>query len=188
MSSTNRGAERSAGDFYRTPEWVIRAILPHLPASDRVLDPCCGDGAILEVLRERLGITHISGIELDAPRAELARQRLYLSQWLSTLDALAIEWSCPYLVVMNPPYRHAEQFVRKALAEVAPGGSVFALLRVGFMGSLKRADLWRDHPADVYVLPRRPSFTGGRTDSCDYAWFAWGPGRGGRWSRLEDAE
>jgi hypothetical protein len=26
---------------------------------------------------------------------------------------------------------------------------------------------------DIYVIPNRPSFTGGKTDSIEYAWFVW---------------
>jgi hypothetical protein len=38
---------------------------------------------------------------------------------------------------------------------------------------------------DVYVLSKRPSFSGnGKTDATAYAWFLFGPGRGGRWQVL----
>ena len=52
MSSTNRGAVRHADDFYSTPAWATRAILPHLrPVQSRsVLEPACGDGAIAKEL------------------------------------------------------------------------------------------------------------------------------------------
>ena len=45
MSATNRSNVRVASDFYATPAWCTRAILPHLPVTS-VLDPCAGDGAI----------------------------------------------------------------------------------------------------------------------------------------------
>lgn len=28
---------------------------------------------------------------------------------------------------------------------------------------------------------------GTASNSCDYAWFVWGPGRGGKWARLDGA-
>lgn len=201
MSSTGRGAIRSAGDFYRTPRWAIEAILPELPASSSVVDPCCGDGAILEVLAERFGPEHVRGIEINPVLAARARARV-ARPWIDCVelpfrpDPLVLEgdclspetdWGTPSLVVKNPPFYLAEEVVREALERTALGGTVFALLRVGFLGSRARGSLWRDYPADLFVLPKRPSFTGGSTDSCDYGWFAWGPGRGGRWSRLEAA-
>ena len=48
------------------------------------------------------------------------------------------------------------------------------LLRINFLGSQKRYDFWQQFPPDgLYVLSKRPSFTGKGTDSIDYAWFVW---------------
>lgn len=54
MTATGRSDVRHPDDFYRTPAWLTRAVLPHLdlPAHSHVLDPACGDGAILDVVRE----------------------------------------------------------------------------------------------------------------------------------------
>lgn len=84
------------------------------------------------------------------------------------------------LIVMNPPYSLALPFVAAALEVVrSQAGTVAALLRLGFLASRKRRDWWQSHPADVYVLSERPSFTGdGRTDATDYAWFVWREGAG----------
>lgn len=181
-------------DFFESPRWVVQAIYPHLPATSEVLDPCAGRGAILaEIGRAALlespqcsGEISLNGLEINLERASEAvggsvgRGYVEIQQG----DALALTWNRPPLVVMNPPYSQAEAFVRKALSEVARGGSVFALLRLGFLASAKRRSFHRQHPCDVYVLSRRPSFTGGGTDASDYAWFCWGPSRGGRWFSL----
>lgn len=179
MSATNRGAARRPGDFYATPAWVTRAILPHLPAFATVLDPCAGEGAILREVGGGFGI------ERDFERVH----RCHAQDIPCTHgDALASEavWGRFSVCVMNPPFSQAEAFVRRALAEAAPQrATVAALLRLAFLEGIARAPLHREHPADVYVLPRRPSFTGGGTDATAYAWFVWGPGRGGRWSILD---
>ena len=53
----------------------------------------------------------------------------------------------------------------------------------GFIGQDRRA--FHDaHPADLYVLSRRPSFIGTGSDTAAYAWWVWGPGRGGRYQVL----
>ena len=75
--------------------------------------------------------------------------------------------------VGNPPYSLAQEFVTKAL-EIAD--NVIFLLRIDFLGSLKRGKLYREKwgEPDIYVLERRPSFTGdGQTDSNNYTWFWW---------------
>lgn len=176
MSSTNRGRERNALDFYETPPETTRAILAHLEPASIVLDPCCGDRAILLAVAEAWPGASCLGADIDPARAADVH-----------IDALGPEsWTCPGVtVITNPPYSRAEEFVRRALLEVGPTGTVAMLLRLAFLESKGRASLHAKHPSDVFVLAKRPSFTGdGRADSAAYAWFVWGPGRGGRWEVL----
>jgi len=80
---------------------------------------------------------------------------------------------------MNPPYSEAWEFVIGCthLARVT-----IALLRLGYLASMARKAWLQRHPPSVYVLSRRPSFTGGGTDATDYGWFVWGDGNPGRLS------
>ncbi len=184
MSATGRnleGHERLVDDFYATPAWVTRAILPHLRCGS-VLDPCCGDGAILDVIGKEWATF---GLELDAGRAGKAAAR----HAVTCTDALVGgPWPDADACVTNPPYALAMPFIERALVWCACGVSdreVAFLTRLNFLGSQKRADFHRRHPCDVYVLPKRPSFTGGGTDATEYCWMAWGPGRGNRWFMLD---
>lgn len=180
MSATRMPRSARGLDLYETPEWVTRAIVHELPpACTPALDPCAGRGAILRVLRNE-GY-HVHGIELDPG---CAREVHGLKIGCAVGDALVNDWVSPPLVVMNPPFNRAAEFVHRALMQRAHGGSVFALLRLGFLESKARREFHEAHPSDVFVLAKRPSFVNGRTDASAYAWFAWGPGRGGRWSIL----
>jgi hypothetical protein len=191
MGSNRRKAEvtphkRHEQDFYETPPWVTEAILPHLPAALSAFDPCAGRGAIMRVLRaSKHRFVTTKGLEIDQARVDYCRSEAggWLTVWQA--DSLTCDWERPHLIVMNPPFSLAQEFVEAAIVRVAMGGTVAALLRLGFLASKRRVALHRKHPADVYVLPRRPSFTGGGTDSSEYAWLLWGPGRGGRWSVLD---
>lgn len=183
MSATRRTkAERAENhDYYRTPSWCVRAIAEHLPqlqfgVNAPVFDPCAGDGAILDAFCDaddepphpkygRQSERHLGGIELQADLAAKIRPSTYAHNEVSPCvvtvrDALSPEpWGARGHVVMNPPFSHAEAFVRRAIAEVAPhGGRVFALLRLSFLESADRAALHLEYPSRVYVLPRRPSF------------------------------
>jgi hypothetical protein len=165
-------------DFFATPAWVVRAILPHLPHAYEAFDPCAGEGAILRVMASS-GLA-VRGIESNPERAREAN--------VAHADAFAVDWGRPPppLVVMNPPFSQAEAFVRRALQQVAPGGTVAALLPLPFLTSEERIAFHASHACDVFVLPRRPSFTAdGKTDSVSYMWALFGPGRGGRWMVLE---
>ncbi len=181
MSSTNRGAKRVKNDFYETPSWCVEAILPHLPIGGTVLDPCAGRGAILRACPAsfdcRMAIEINKDMEYDLRTIATGEFDLWID------DALSLSfWPKADLVLMNPPFSKAETFVRMALSEQrAYHGTTCALLRLGFLASKKRADFLRANPPDVYVLSKRPSFNGEGTDSCDYGFFVWGPGRGGRW-------
>lgn len=184
MSATGRSAAsetghvRHADDFYSTPAWCTRAILPWLKLSERMLDPCAGSGAILRVASEFWG-SRCFGIEIDPQRAIDSG-----SSCADALDPKTFWGECT--VVTNPPYALAMQFVLRALLNAHGAHEVAMLLRLNWLASQKRADFHRAHQADVYVLPKRPSFTpDGKTDATEYAWFVWGPGRGGRWSVLE---
>lgn len=81
------------------------------------------------------------------------------------------------LVLTNPPYVLAEQFVRRA-RRWCPNAELMFLLRLGFLVSKERAKFYAEMGTpDIYVLPNRPSFTGdGKTDGADYAWFHWKAG------------
>lgn len=179
MSATHKTKAERGLDFYETPKGVVDLLIPHLPCASGVLDPCAGKGSILQALAAHPEkFSGLRGIEVDEAHTGSHPHPTEYD------DALQVGWGSPRLIVMNPPFGLAQEFAERALAEVALGGTVAALLRLAFLESTKRAGFHRAHPADVFVLSKRPSFTGGGTDSAAYAWFVWEPGRGGRWSVL----
>jgi len=173
------GYVRHADDFYETPAWCTRAILPHLRRTDVVLDPCAGTGAILRAVRTSVPGVICKAIELDPVRSYHAG--------IQCADALSPEtlWP-PATIVTNPPYALAMEFVLRALLETQGKRDAAFLLRLNWLASQKRAEFHKKHPSDIFVLPRRPSFTpDNRTDATEYAWLVWGPGRGNRWQILD---
>lgn len=169
MSVTGHNPVRRADDYYATPAWCTRAILRHLPKFRRAFDPCAGEGAIL---RE---VTSIYGASVEAVGLELDKERARKAG-VPQGDALTSEWRpTPDLVLTNPPFKDAMAFVERALEQVCPGGTVAMLLRLPWLASQKRAAFLRANTPAIYVLPRRPSFTGKGTDATDYAWFVWDP-------------
>lgn len=182
-------ATRHPDDFYSTPPYVTRAILPYLPRAGHVLDPCAGTGAILsELVTEGVDPRNLYAIELNEARAAECRSKFV--RGCDVVDSLISDWRPrPDLVITNPPFKLATEFVRKALEESASGATVAMLLRLSFMESMERHGLHVEHPSDVFVFSRRPVFRtdgGKKTDTTTVAWFVWGPGRGGRWTVLGD--
>lgn len=170
MSATNRGSERVESDYYPTPAWCVHRLLDEvrLP-SGAWLEPCAGDGAIIRASRCVLTGAQWAAMEL---REEM---RAPLSGLCPTTigDFLASDLGAARydVILTNPPYSLAMEFVQKSLAV---SRVTAMLLRLNFLGSQERAAFFRAHPPSVYVMPNRPSFVGGRTDACEYAWFVWG--------------
>ena len=194
-AGTVYGDGRRADDYYPTADWCTDAILPHLPVGGTILEPTCGDGAILRRLLAHTRPTRIVGVELDAGRAEQARGVLrdadYHDGEIITGDFL--HWAKTArvpglgLIIGNPPFSLALDVVKACIALAAPTRATVAMflrlafLRLAFLESAERAPFHHAHPSDVYPLARRPSHTGdGKTDMAAYAWFCFGPGRIGR--------
>lgn len=193
MSSTT-GANKLANpdDFYETPAWCVRAILPVLGPLPglRILEPSAGRGAIVrELLRAGADPCNMAAVEIDQARCVsllAIEPRIAVVYELDFLAARSLHAPPPDLIVMNPPFSAAQEHVEHAISLLAPGGTVCALLRLAFVASAKRAPFRKAHPFDLYPLASRPSFTpDGKTDSADYAWFLFGEGHGGRFAVLE---
>lgn len=154
MSATNRGAKRAERDLYPTPRDAFLPLIPYIKELDcSVWEPACGDGRLIEMMQA-------AGIRADG--TDIAKGDDFLK-----------DDSRENCIVTNPPFSLAFEFCKHA---VKKSNRVFLLLRLNFLGSGKRAAWFKEHePAALFVLSKRPSFTGGRTDSCEYAWFYWGP-------------
>jgi len=176
-----RRKKRHPDDFYETPQWCVAEILRRLP-DGAVFDPCAGTGAILRACI--LAGRYAHGVELDAGRASSPVSGV--GSRLSQGDGLAaLEGDHP-LIVMNPPFKSLEGWLRAA---VRPGRVVAVLMKISVMAAQTRKALFEKiGMPDVFVLTRRPSFTGQGSDMAEYGWFVWGLSEGGRWCRIEVAK
>lgn len=156
MSSTNRGAIRNEHDFYATPETAFEPMLePIYNLRLDVWEPACGDGRLV-CWMNRIGIK-ADGSDINA--------KINPTNFLND----DTDHDC---IVTNPPFSLAFEFCQHAVKH-AP--HVFMLLRLNFLASRKRKEWFLAHePSALFVLSKRPDFTGQGGDSCDYAWFYWG--------------
>ena len=117
--------------FYPTPAGVAKRLADQLyiPGGGRVLEPSCGEGAILTALRAA-GHT-AAGVEVDRSRAATCRDLGFPVLTANFLETEPTpEWSDFDAVVMNPPFfgKHYAKHVRHALRFLKPGGRLFAVL------------------------------------------------------------
>lgn len=177
MSATNRGAKRVASDFYATPLETIYSLLDNydgIKPGDTILEPSAGNGNIIQALRDRGYKNTIGAIELRAEEANnlaTLADDVIITNFLNINPSACDKWD---VIIGNPPYSLAQEFIDKSLEVLAPGGRLIFLLRTNFLESQKRAKWWRDKlPSGLYVLSKRPSFTGKGTDATSYSWFIW---------------
>jgi len=140
------------------------------------LEPCAGEGAIIDAVRAVRQDVDWHAIELRDDCRETLRAKVRDPANVRIDNLLTMEGAQQEryrVLITNPPFRLAQEIVEQsfALAETC-----ILLLRLNFLASARRASLMRKFPPDVYVLPNRPSFSGGgKTDSVEYAWFVWHP-------------
>lgn len=173
MSSTNRGAERRPDDFYSTPAWAVHRLLEACPLpAGRWLEPCAGTGAIMHAVDAVRLDVEWSAVELreeERPKLLATTPRVRIGDYLAESPGLRFD-----VLLTNPPFSLMVEFLERALCDAA---YVVMLGRLAFLETAQRAPLFHAAQPDVYVLPDRPSFTNGPTDSCAYAWFVWPPDR-----------
>ena len=152
--------DRVDGDFYPTPPDCTVALLRWAggwPVRE-VWEPACGDGAISRVL-EAAGLTVWSSDLHDRGYGRTG------------VDFLAVP--VRHSVITNPPFAHAEAFIRLARG----AGQPFAmLLKATFWNAAgRRALFFETGPLAVLPLTWRPNFVPerGRSPTMDVCWTVW---------------
>lgn len=150
--------------FYRTPAAAADRLIERagIRSGMRVLEPSCGDGALLEALRrhavkQRLDDLRATGIEVDPTRAEATRAKgfgVHVGNFLQTQPNPVFD-----VVVMNPPFyrKHYQKHIEHARKFLKPGGRILAILPVtaatdhGFIAVPKWGrDVWEDLPVGSF--------------------------------------
>lgn len=189
---SSRRVKSDPTKLFVTPDEVTRAIIPYLPRVETVVDAGAGTGAIANVLADYLDFrwSRILACEVVESRAKALDHDLRRDHGQGVTCAHTrfedLDLSSVGCVISNPSFALAEPFLRRACA--SDGSMTVALLvPVGWLRS--HACMFADNDIgcgepDVYLLDPRPSLTGGGTDSAEYCWAIFGPGRGGRWKTL----
>ena len=188
VAAQRRPGSRHDRDYFPTPPWATRAVLPILRRIDpdiglRVIwEPAAGQGHMAVPLAESGAVVVASDIEVR-PWAAAARDALLQTggalvpvplDFLKARDiTVAADW-----VITNPPFNRAAKFVARGL-EVAHRG-VAVLVRTAWAeGAGRYESLFRDRPPTLIAqYVERVPMTVGRWDpaattATAYAWFIW---------------
>lgn len=192
---TKRGRDdlpkRNNFDFYPTPYGVCVAALAQLPPDltpKRILDPGAGTGVWGRAARARWPDASITGIEIrETPMPDA------YNVW--TINSFQT-WQAPEdkydLILGNPPFKVAEEFIRKCMTLLTPRGVLQILLRLSFLdGQDRGARLFKDYPLSaVIVVSKRINFTDGDNNPHNYAMYQWREGHAGdsilRWMSFDE--
>lgn len=162
---------------YDTPHKTTRTFLDAwgLPfgGAVHIVEPAAGEGKMLDVIGKRWPSAQITAWDIQPRHADVVE--------LNFLTAdLQEGWA--RLVITNPPFTTAMEFLKQSLHITQRGGYVVLFLRLAFFETRKRNAWLRAHmPERIYVCPQRPRFTGPNTNGKDtdrwaYGWFVWRKG------------
>lgn len=137
-ASNHSNEERDPNDYYATDpkalELLMEEYADELNLSRRIWEPAAGEGHLAEALRKRgrtVCATDIieRGYKLDG-----------------VVDFFSINSRMYCDIVTNPPYSIAKEFVEHALDIVDEGRKVLMFLRLLFLESKKRKELFEKYP------------------------------------------
>lgn len=149
--------------FYRTPEIAVDKLLSDLylrgSGETNVLEPSCGDGAIMEGIRKQANENNnkinLIGIECDVTRATEAREKgfdVLHDNFLTWKTDLQFDY-----IIMNPPFygTHYAKHIKRAYELLKPGGTLRAILPITAQlnhGIIDRDYMvtWRDLPLGTF--------------------------------------
>lgn len=87
--------EREKLDFYPTPYSALKPLLRHLPANVRFVEPCAGDGRLIDMLTAE-GHECVAAFDVSPRRSDIA-----------TMDAsfmVPVDLNEAQMVITNPPW------------------------------------------------------------------------------------
>jgi hypothetical protein len=178
-----RSESRDSPDDFPTPPWATRALFEFVItdktalATQTCLEPACGAGHMVRVLREYFGQVEYA----DAHDYGFGQVRDFLSH---PAELASVDW-----VITNPPFRLGEEFVKRAFRLARVGVAVLA--RTVFIESVGRyRDIFdRTPPTKFAQFTERVPMVKGRLDrrattATGYAWLVWEKGHAGDYPRL----
>lgn len=179
-ASNHTDKERQNEDFYATDpvatEWLLKLENIH----DVVIDNSVGEGdlmfPIIKSGRKVIGFDIVNRFS-QHPGFEFRNEN-----WLDFNPDKLLNAD----IIFNPPYKLAQEFVEHSINLVEEGRKVCAFLKLQFLESKKRKELFEKYPPKiVYVSSSRilcaknADFTGMREvggSAVAYAWYVWEKG------------
>lgn len=168
-ASNHSDTERADLDYYATDPEAVEALLTVEDFSHFVWEPACGGCHISEVLvRHGFSVMSTDIVDRGSVRQD------------GKLDFLKTVLPNRRDIITNPPYKFAAEFVKQALDISADSVKVAMFLKLTFLESKKRKQLFDMYPPKrIYVFRDRVDcWKNGvkpkkSSKAVCYAWFVW---------------
>ena len=164
-------------EYFQTPQWAIDAILDRELFSGRVVDPCCGDGRIINSVRRRFNVATYQSDKYHWGECGVA-----LHDWLE--PTLPEQWNLNHAkdltFIMNPPFSLATQFVDRCRDFDAR--KIICFQRQVWRESATRRAWWAINPPNrIYICGDRANCWIGTIPEDErkggmyqpHAWYVW---------------
>lgn len=162
--------ERQENDLYCTNPIAVNKLLSMQEFSPNIWEICNGLGHISDTLEEKGYSVKRSDIIPYKPNIEVLDFLTYQGKWNGD-------------IITNPPYSYADDFVYKALDTIEDGHLVAMYLKINFLSSGKRYELFTKYPPKmIYIMSKRIScakngdFEKYKNGAVDYCWIIWEKG------------
>lgn len=172
-ASSHSKDDRADDDYYCTPPQAVEELLKRESFCHYVLEPAVGGGSIAAVL-----VDHDHKVQ-SMDIVDRGYMGTVVKDFLtSTKDDLNFSPD----IITNPPYALAKEFVEHALDISMDGVKVAMFLKIQFLESKKRYELFKKYPPKkIYVFVNRVNcgkngVFGKESSAVCYAWFVWEKG------------
>ena len=175
---------RVENDFYATNPLAVEMLdkVYPLDCNDKyVVEPCVGNGNILNKIKELYPRASCVGVDI----VDRGYEGSVIYKDFLDKDTLV---GRPDLIITNPPYNCASEFVEKSIETLNLGGKCCMFLKIQFLEGQKRKELFDKYPPKyIYVFRNRmATWNNGQefdpktgkhwcTTMC-HSWFVWEKG------------
>lgn len=177
MGATSHSkGEREKHDYYATDPVAVEELLKVETFNNYVWECAYGEGHIGNVLENNgYKVYKTDIVKRSKPLDKLLNFLTFENKKLRKVD-----------IITNPPYKYAKEFVEKSLDIIKNGCKVAMLLKLTFLESKSRRELFETNPPKyIYVFSKRITcaingdFDKISSSAIAYAWFVWVKGYNG---------
>jgi len=161
-------------DHYRTPEIIVDSLLQSgfMNGAATLLEPCAGQGAIIETVLKWHPETEVSA-------CEILKQEFDILVNLPVAAKLGnfFDWKVYRRfdrVICNPPFSNYHEFFRRCFELTNDDGKLAFFIRTPMLSGKGHCEFYKEYkPSQIILLSDRPCFLGNNYDISGYCWVIW---------------